>query len=304
MLLAALWGGSFLFIRVAAHGDGALPPAMLMFARALVAAVFMIVVAGLPRFDKRRAVHYTVVGVINSALPFVLIAVAAQTLGASVCAILNATSPAFAALIGALVSRTMPSRRVIVGLGIGIAGVVVVAGGAFAALSSSSLAASSIALAVLCSLGAAVSYGVVGVYTKRARVDVTSKEAATGSMIAASAALVIPAFFSLSHVLSSSSSLGAPALSVSTHVWLAVLALGVLSTGVAYLLYFRILDDEGATAALSVTLLVPLFATLWSALFLSEPVSARVIVGGLAVLMGTVIANAPLPILQRFAVSK
>jgi drug/metabolite transporter (DMT)-like permease len=273
--LAALWGGSFLFIRVAAH---ALPPPLLMFARVSLAALVLVMFAGVPRFTRHTARHFLVVGVLNSAVPFVLIAFAAKTLGAGVCSILNASSPVFAALFGALLSRTVPSARVMTGLAVGLAGVAVTASATFGA-GLDHVDAQRALLAVSASLAAAVSYGIAAVYTKRANVDVKPIDTATGSMIGAAIVLAIPA------------ALAAPPTTFSGNALLATGALAIACTALGYALYFRILADEGATAALSVTFLVPIFGVLWSALCLDEPIAVRVVAGAACVLFGTLIAN-------------
>lgn len=289
-LLAALWGASFLLIRVAVSGDAPLAPAALMFGRVVVAALFLLLVTGVPRGGRQRLQHYVLVGVINSALPFVLIGWAAKTLGVSICSILNATSPAFGAILFALVAREAPPPRVGVGLALGLGGVVLTAGAAFVGLAEGTTR-SVLLLSVTACVAAAFSYGAAAVYARRVKLDVTPRETATGSMLGASLALAGPALA------------GPLPASATLPMILGVLTLGVACTGVAYVLYFRILQDEGPTAALSVTLLVPLFATGWGALLLGEGLTLRAVLGGLAVLLGTAIANAPQALVARLAFS-
>ncbi|HEY4223025.1 MAG TPA: DMT family transporter, partial [Myxococcota bacterium] len=222
--LAALWGGSFLFIRIAAHD---IPAPLLMFARAAVAAIILFVVGGLPARDAKTIKHLFIVGITNSAVPFVLIAVAAHTLGASVCSVLNASSPAFAALIGALVARTLPSLRTSAGLAIGLIGVAITASSAIESSSSlASVDATRAILAALASIGAAVCYGIAGVYTKRANVSVSPMHTSSGSMGAAAVALAVPALWA---VVTSSSSPSEHAFGTPGE-WGAVLALAILCT--------------------------------------------------------------------------
>jgi drug/metabolite transporter (DMT)-like permease len=204
-----------------------------------------------------------------------LIAFAAKTLGAGVCSILNASSPMFAAMFGALLSRTLPPSRVLAGLAVGLVGVASATGSLASVDSAHAL------VAALSSLAAAVSYGAAAVYAKRAHVAVTPIDTATGSMIGAALVLAIPAM------------LAVPSTTFTPNAVLAVVALAVFCTALGYALYFRLLADEGATAALSVTFLVPIFGVLWSALFLDEPITARVLAGGAYGLLGTFVANAP-----------
>lgn len=160
LLLAALWGGSFIFMRVAAPVLG---PIVLIALRVGIAGAVLLVYTRLS--DKPLAFHthwrqYLMIGVINSALPFVLIATAALTLTASLTAVLNATSPLFGALFAALWLHERLTIAKVVGIGLGILGVGVLTGGEVRALSPAVL------LAITASLGAAAFYGLAGVYTK------------------------------------------------------------------------------------------------------------------------------------------
>jgi drug/metabolite transporter (DMT)-like permease len=250
ILLAAIWGASFLFMRIAAQE---LTPSALMFGRVGIAAVFLVVVVRGPWTNIGRI---TIVGALNSALPFVLLAYAAKTMPASTLSVLNATAPAFATIIGAVITGKMPRRIVVVGVVLGMAGVTICVG-SFPAASFAALAA-------------AFCYGLASHLPSKTDPALTAR----GSMVAATALLFIPAL---------SGPLEMPTLSVG----LSVVALGVVCTGVAYLLYFRLIRDSGPTGALSVTFLVPIFAILWSALFLDEDIHARVVVGGALVMAGT-----------------
>jgi drug/metabolite transporter (DMT)-like permease len=270
--LAALWGASFLFIHVAA---ASLSSSTLMFARCVFASVFLVLMGALPRVrDARTMRHLAIVGALNSALPFVLIGFAAHTLGASLMAVLNATSPVFGALATAVATRARPPAHVLAGALLGVAGVALVTGASLPALTQNA------AVAIACSLAAALSYGIAATHAKLAQTRVSGNETACGSMIAASLFLVVPAGPSLGGLAHATPS-----------TWIVLALLGVACTGVAYLLYFRLIADEGAPRALSVTLLVPLFATLWGALFLDEHVSATTLAGAALVLAGTAITT-------------
>ena len=269
LVLGALWGASFPFLRAAVP---ALGPVALIAARVSVAAVALVLLARFLRRDlglARKWRAHLVVGVLNSALPFVLFAYAARSLDVATLAVLNATAPVFGAVVGAVASREAPGLARAGGLALGVTGVAVLLG-----FDASAHAAP---LAVAASLAAACSYGVASVVAKARASDAGPLAGATGSMIAAAAVLVPLA------PLFPPSSVTLPALG-------AVVALGVACTALAYVLYFDLVARMGP-AALTVTFLVPLFATAWGALFLGEPVRASALAGGAVVLAGTALVT-------------
>ena len=271
-LLAAIWGGSFMFMRIAAPVLG---PAVLIQYRVLFAAVFLGAIALLlkkPLHWRAHWKHYLVLGLFNSALPFLLFAFAARTLSASVLAVLNATTPIWGALIGAVWSRHMVSARVVVGLLLGVSGVALLVGfDHVSALPGAGLAIAAVLSASFC-------YGIASTYTRSA-VSVEPFANAHGSMWA-STLLVIPAlaFF--------------PSPGQATvGIMAAALALGVVCSGIAYLLYFRLIQDVGATSALTVTFISPLFGILWGTLFLHEVVGWYTFAGAAIVILGTALVT-------------
>jgi drug/metabolite transporter (DMT)-like permease len=273
LLLAAIWGASFLFMRIAVP---ALGPGWLIEARVLLAALLLWGVARAlrqpPLALRDQGRHYLVLGLFNTALPFLLFAYAARTLPASLLAILNATGPIWGALIAALWQRTPLSPRAAAGLLLGVAGVVLLLGLEPAALRAGAGWAIAATLAATCCYGIASNY---------ARVAPTQGPLANahGSMWAA-VLWVLP-------VLPF-----APAAAVPTAgVGAAVVTLGLLCTGVAYLLYFRLVADIGAASALTVGFLVPLFGVLWGRLFLDEAVGWHTLAGALVVLVGTALVT-------------
>jgi len=266
--LAAIWGASFLFMRVSVPAFG--PVALIMF-RVGIAAAFLWL-AG--RFFKhplqagRLWRHFLIIGVLNSALPFILFAYAAQSLPASLLAILNATSPLFGAAIGALWLRTPLTGAVAVGLACGLAGVTVLVGQNLA------LAGTSEWTAIAAGLLAPLSYSVASIYTKSRPGLATPFNNAHGSMWMATL-VVLPLF------------LFAPIRQFpDAGDWAAVSLLGIVCTGAAYLLYFRLIDDVGPTRALSVTFLIPVFGVLWGAVFLDEAIGWHTVLGGALILTG------------------
>lgn len=272
LLLAAIWGGSFLFMRIAAPVLGA---AVLIEYRVLFAAIFLAVVGLFLKKSldwKQHWKHYFILGLFNSALPFLMFAFAARTLSASVLAVLNATTPLWGTLIAAVWSRTMVSGKVLLGLALGTCGVALLVG--FDHVSAKPGAG----LAIAAVLFASFNYGIASNYARQAKA-VEPFANAHGSMWA-SALMVLPVvpFF--------------PAPGAHTvDIMGAVIALAVLCSGVAYLIYFRLIQDVGPSSALTVTFLSPLFGILWGVLFLGETVGWYTFAGAAIVITGTVLVT-------------
>ncbi len=272
LLLSAIWGGSFLLIRVGAPAIGPVP---LMEARVLLAAVFLAGVGLLlrrPLAWRAHWRHYLLVGFFNSALPFLLFGYAALTLSAAMLSILNATSPLWGALIAAVWQRAPLGGHTLAGLALGIAGVGLLVGFDRVALLPGA------GLAIAASLAAALCYAVASNYTKAAKA-VEPFANAHGSMWAASL-LTLPALLAFP-----------PSAAPTMGIVAVVAALGVVCSGVAYLLYFRLIDDIGAAPALTVTFLIPLFGTAFGWLFLDEAVGWHTLAGGAVVIAGTALVT-------------
>ncbi len=272
LALAAIWGGSFLFMRIAAPSVGAVPVSA---SRVLLAALFLALIALVLRRPlpvRTHGRHFAIVGLLNSALPFLMFAYASGTLSASVLGVINATAPIWAALIGAVWQRTAPSLRTVAGLLIGIAGVSLLVGFDRVALAPGS------GLPLAAALGATFLYGLSSQYTRHAR-QVEPFANAHGSMWGASL-LLVPVWLATPQ----------PAV-VTAPVAAALLALGFVCTGVAYLLFFRLIADLGPSSALTVTFLVPVFAILWGHLFLGEAIGWHTAAGTLLVLTGTALVT-------------
>ncbi|OED83783.1 DMT family transporter [Vibrio breoganii] len=270
--LAAIWGGSFLFMRISAN---ALGPAYLIEARVLFAAVSLLVVAWYMKKKLDFTVHtkhFFIIGLLNTALPFLLFAYAAQTLPASILSILNSTAAIWGAAIAIVWSRSLPTLRVIVGLISGVIGVYILVG-----LDNALLPAGS-GVAMIAGVMAACCYGIASNYAKNAP-KVSSFDNAHGSMWAA-CLIVLPLlpFMPIREM---------PDVQIS----ISVILLGVVCTGLAYLLYFRLIEDLGPPSALSVTFLIPLFGILWGNLFLDEQVGWNTALGALFVIGGTMLVT-------------
>lgn len=272
LILSAIWGGSFIFMRIAVP---ALGPVVLMELRVLFAALFL---AGVAQFMKSSLQagshwqHYLILGFFNSALPFLLFGYAAVTLPASLLSILNATAPIWSTFIGVLWLRHRLTPKAALGLGLGVAGVTLLVGLDQAMLQPGA------GLAAVAALAAALCYGIASLYAKQARA-VEPLANAHGSMWAATLWLLPASFFF------------PPAAMPGGNILLAVVALGVVCSGVAYLLYFRLIVEIGAAPALTVTFLIPLFGVLWGWLFLAEPIGWHTLAGAFIVIVGTALVT-------------
>lgn len=274
LLLGAIWGASFLFTRIGIADWGT---AWLVLLRVLFGFAFLLVAAlALRRALTLRAHwrHWLFLGAMNTAVPFLLFAVAAHDLSASLLSIINSTAPMWGVTFGALLSRSLPARREIAGLAVGAGGVALLVWRDPSALQASSL------LPVLAAVLAPVCYGLSSHYARRFTSALPPLSVAIGSLWA-SVLCVLPLL-----LVSPQPAAGSLA-AVGVGDWWAAIALGVLCTGVAYLIFFRLIQAIGAPSTLTVTFLIPLFGILWGALFLGEPVSAATFVGAACVLLGT-----------------
>jgi drug/metabolite transporter (DMT)-like permease len=273
LVLGAIWGASFLFMRVAAPEFGAIP---LIAARVGIAAIFLIAVlarrGGLRQLQP-NAVRLTLLGALNSAIPFSLFAYAVLSVTAGFAAVLNSTAPLFGALVAFVWLRERPGPARIAGLIVGFAGVLVLVWGRL------SVASDGGGLAVLAGLTAAVLYGISANYAKKRMSDIDPFVIATGSLIAATVLLLPLALFTW------------PATPPGRVSWMSAVLLGVICTGIAYILYFRLLGRIGPSKTLAVTYLIPAFGVLWGYVLLDEPITASMVVGCAVILVGTTLAT-------------
>ena len=277
LLLAAIWGSSFLFMRVAALELGALPTAAL---RVAIASLFLwplMLAKGHWGVLRQHWKPVLFVGVLNSGVPFALYSFAVMHITTGFSSILNATVPLFGALVAWLWLGDKPSLSRTVGLAIGFGGVVLLAGGQASFKPNASGIAP--AWAVLACLAATTCYALAASFTKKHIPSLPPLVTATGSQIGATLALALPAlWFRPEHWPSSMA-------------WGSLLVVGVLCTGVAYILYFKLIENSGPARALTVTFLVPVFAIAYGVLFLGEIVTAWMLLCGAVILLGTALSS-------------
>jgi drug/metabolite transporter (DMT)-like permease len=285
--LAALWGGSFLFMRIVSPVLGPAPTAfgrVAIAAAGLGLAVLVALPAGRRRFGGRLG-RVLLLGALNSGTPFLLFAFAVGTLTAGHAAILNATAPLMGVAIGAAFFGERADAAKVAGIGLGLAGVVVLTGAGSVAPTAA------VWIAVAASLGATSAYGLAGFLARRwlhGRDPLPDTLVAFGSQVGA--ALFLAPWMAVAAVRApvDPAALGAGTLG-------ALLALGLGCTALAYVLYFRLLADVGPIRSLAVTFLVPLFGVLWGRLFLGEPLGWAHAAGGglIAVALGLVLRRPP-----------
>jgi drug/metabolite transporter (DMT)-like permease len=270
LFLGAVWGGAFLFLRIAAPQVGPLWAAEFRIGGA---ALILLAVAG-PRAwraSRGRILPIAVVGATFSAIPFSLIAFASLTLPAGFAALLNAATPIFTALVAAAWIGHRLSARAFVGMGVGILAVLILVGWSPLPLGPQTI------VAVLAALGAALSYAIAGTWVRRRLSDMSGIEVATGQLT--TGALVLLPFALLSGPPGAASMDGVASL----------VAVAVISTALAWPLFFRVSSHTTPTAASTVTFIVPAFGIAWGALVLSEPVGPELIIGFALVMVSLVL---------------
>lgn len=265
LILAAIWGGSFIFIKVLAPVFG---PILTADLRVLIGGFSLLLYLKVTKATsewRRFWKQYLVIGIVNSAIPFALYGFAALYLPASYSAILNATSPLFAAFFSIIWLQEKLTIQKGIGLLIGFIGVVLFAGFGPLQMNLNTL------LAILTCLLAAMCYALAGVYTKKFAKDTKPAQVATYSQICAGLVLIplIPFF----------------PIHVSVHMYpvsiliLSILGLALICSALAYVLYYQLLKNAGTIKALSVAFLIPVFGMGWSILFLKESVSVSMLLG-------------------------
>lgn len=268
ILLAAIWGASFLFMRIAVPQFGAINTAFLrvFFGFAGLAVILFMLKSS---FDfKGKFKSSVILGVINSGLPFLMYCLAAKWLPAGYSAILNATTPLMGALVGFSFFAEKLTLRKWAGMLLGFVGIIVIT-----TIGEASSADKKIAGVIAC-LIATGCYGVASFLTRRwisNKGGLDPKIVAFGSQMGAS--IFLMPFFLWS------TSIGPTVNWLQQEAWISVIAVGVICTAFAYILYFRLIADVGPLRSLTVTFLIPPFGVLWGYMVLGEIINNGFIIG-------------------------
>jgi drug/metabolite transporter (DMT)-like permease len=271
--LAAIWGGSFLFMRMGAAEFGPVALVLVRVAGATLLLLPWLVWRGQWRDLRLHWRPIFLVGLTNSALPFLCFACAALSITSGLSAIFNASSPLFGAVIAWLWLRDRLTPPRIAGLAIGFAGVL------WLAWDKASFKAGGSGWAVVACMTASILYGLSASLTKKRLTGVAPLAVAAGSQLSATLFLAIPA------------ALTWPQMAPSHGAWIAALLLAFVCTGFAYVLYFRLIAHVGPANAIAVTFLVPAFAVLWGGMMLGEQVTATMVAGCVVIVAGTALAT-------------
>ncbi|SEQ94337.1 Permease of the drug/metabolite transporter (DMT) superfamily [Lentzea xinjiangensis] len=276
MVLALLWGSSFTFIKVSLEG---LTPGQLVLSRLVLGAAVLLTIAALRKVALPRSVqvwgHIAAAGLFGNVIPFLLLSYGEKTTGAGIAGVLIGATPL---LTLALATAALPTERATsrkaVGLALGFIGVVLLIGPWHESLGSLS--------GRLACFGAAVSYAIGFVYVRKflSPLGLAPLSLAASQLVSAAVLQAVVTPF-----------LGWRTPDLTGPVTLSIVLLGLFSTGLAYVLYFRLIGDVGATTASAVNYVVPVFAVLVSVLFLGEPVTWNLLAGGLVVLVGVAYAE-------------
>lgn len=255
LLMAALFGASFLFMRIAAPHFGGLATAELRVLIAGIVLAAVVILAGRPLLTRRHWRPFLVVGAFNTGIPYALFAHAAIEIPAGYSAILNSIMPIWAAAFAAVMLGERLDWRIVAGVASGLAGVAMLV-----QLGPVTVTPAVLEAALACLLGTAC-YGYAGAYTKKHLAGLPALAAAANTMLFA-AVLLMP--LTLANL---------PAQQPPVGAWLAIAGLGLLCSALAYYLYYQLIARIGATQIASVTFLLPAFGVFWGWLFLDEPVT-------------------------------
>jgi drug/metabolite transporter (DMT)-like permease len=283
VLLAAIWGGSYLCMRIASPEFG--PVALVEF-RVLVAAMLLVPIMlynkQLPQF-KSKLRELGVLGVLSMSIPFCLISFATLHLTAGFAALLNATSPVFTMIVAWVWLKQKATVLSIAGTITSFIGLLLLV------LGRGPLTFSDDTLAIASILLACMFYGFTANYTRVHFAGVSPTTVAAGSQLMAAITMLIPALLYF------------PKSMPSTNAWISAIILAVVSSALAHLLFFRLITTIGPTRTVGVTFLIPVFAMFWGALILNEPITSEMVIGACLISLGTALANnmLPLPFVKR-----
>lgn len=265
-ILAALWGGSFIFIKILSPVLG---PFLVVELRVLIAGIVLLMYSLIIKRStnfKKYWKQYLVIGAFNTAIPFTLVATATLTLDASLASILNSTTPLFTAFVAWAWLKERFTLKKSIGIVFGILGVSILMGWNTVPFSYKLLGAS------MLSILATLSYALAGVYAKVTFKGMDSLSLSTGQQLAAALVMLPLTLFNLRPVV------------ITSTIVFSVLGLALLCTAIAYLLYFFLINNVGPTKTLSVTFLIPMFGMLWGAVYLKEAITLGMIIGLVVIL--------------------
>jgi drug/metabolite transporter (DMT)-like permease len=275
VLLGLIWGSSFLFMRLTSHEFGSWSTAWLRVSVAWLTLLPFLLWQGQVGSLRQHWRRILPMGVVNSGIPFICYASAVMYISTGMSSILNSTTPLFGALIAWVWLKQRPGRSRGLGLLLGFAGAALLA---LTLPGGISFKAGGSGWAVLACLVATTCYGLSTHYSQRYLSGVPTMTIAAGSQIGASLALLIPGIWFW------------PSAWPSDSAWWSLLMIGVVCTGLAYVLYFRLIAKVGAARTMTVTYLIPLFANLIGIFFLDELITTWVIVCAAMILSGTALA--------------
>jgi drug/metabolite transporter (DMT)-like permease len=273
ILVAAIWGTSFMFQRLAVGDFGSLALTLGRVASATLFLLPFLHFKGLWKDYRAQWWHISVVGILSCAVPFLCYAFALQHIASGLAGILNATVPLFGAVIAWIWLGDKPNFSRSIGLAIGFGGIVMLS------LSKANFSLNASGWAVLACLVATLCYGLSATYVKRHLTGVHPIAIATGSQISATIVLLPAGVWAW------------PATSPSTTAWLAMLAVGILCTGIAYILYYQLIEKIGPSRTMPLTFVIPVFAVVIGALVLGETITLAMVIWGGVILLGTSLAT-------------
>ncbi len=277
VFLAALWGSSFIFLRIAALE---MDPGWIAFLRTGLSALAVLVYTTALRLPLEIARHwraYLIVGSLNASLPWLLYSYAGKSLPASYMVMMNSLTPIFVVLYSAMIAGERITLTRVAGMILGCAGVAMIVGLGPLKINRE------VVIAVALCLVSVSAYALGGIATRRYGREQDSSVLTAGSMLLATP-LLIP---TLGPAMSLDPASSGPSLAAI----LALLALGVGSSGIGYLIYYRLVARIGATRSLTVTYLMPLFGTFYGVALLGEPFGIGMAAGGITVLLATALVT-------------
>lgn len=266
--LAAIWGGSFLFIRMAVPDFGAVP---LTASRSFIAALTLtplMLWSGKGHLFLKYWPHLLVLSLISTALPFIFLSISTQYTSAGFASILNALTPIFSAIIAWLWLKEYLSVPAMIGIASSFAGVLVMV------LDRETINASFALLPVLAGIGATLMYGLTGNYSRKLLPGLSPLVVSAGCQIFSALVLAPLAWLQW------------PRDPIPVSSWALAAVLGIVCTGIAFIIYFHLLEKIGVARTVIVTYMSPVFAMVWGFLFLDEVITLKMLIGAICIMLG------------------